>query len=197
MDSYLTDNTNISEDAIAEILSSMSERGKEPEIKSSNHSLHINSGGYKYNNISDLFSDENYLINFDGRIENRNNLIAEIGLSKDISDAELTLILLRKERHNCLQRIIGCFSFIIYEIKTKKNFIGKDHLGITPFYYVLNENFFIYGTEPKLIFCSNLINKEINKNRARSFILKSEKFMMNVFFKYVNHLGALYNYSGK
>lgn len=188
-----TDNISIVESAKAKILSSMSERGKEPQIKSSKQSLHINSGGYKSNNISDLYSNENYLINFDGRIENRNNLIAEIGVSKDISDAELTLNLYIKERHNCLQRIIGCFSFIIYEIKTKKIFIGKDHLGIIPLYYVLNEKFFMYGTEPKLIFCSNLVKKEINKNRAKNFILKSENYYEECFFSNIHKpLGSHY-----
>ena len=136
-------NTKIADDAIAEILSSMSKRGREPQIKSSNHSLHINSGGYKFSSVSDLYSNENYLINFDGRIENRNKLIADLGLSQEISDAELTLLLYIKEKQNCLQKIIGCFSFVIYEIKTKKIFIGKDHLGIVPLYYVLNEKYFL------------------------------------------------------
>ena len=167
-------NTKIADDAITEILSSMSQRGKEPHIKSSNYSLHVNSGGYKFNNVSDLYSNEDYLINFDGRIENRNNLINELRVSKEISDAELALTLYIKEKQNCLQKIVGCFSFIIYEIKRKKIFIGKDHLGIIPLYYVLNENFFMYGTEPKLIFLTNLIKKEINKNRVKNFIIKSE-----------------------
>ena len=188
-------NTKIADDAIAEILSSMSKRGKEPQIKSSNHSLHINSGGYKFNNVSDLYSNENYLINFDGRIENRNNLITELGLLKEISDAELALTLYIKEKQHCLKKIIGCFSFIIYEIKTKKIFIGKDHLGIIPVYYVLNEKFFMYGTEPKLIFLTNLIKKEINKNRVKNFIIKSQEYYDECFFSGMHRpLAAHYTY---
>ena len=179
-------NTKIADDAIAEILSSMSKRGREPQIKSSNHSLHINSGGYKFSSVSDLYSNENYLINFDGRIENRNKLIADLGLSQEISDAELTLLLYIKEKQNCLQKIIGCFSFVIYEIKTKKIFIGKDHLGIIPLYYVSTEKFFMYGTEPNLIFLANLIKKVVNKNRVKNFIIKSEKFYDECYFSNIH-----------
>ena len=40
----------------------------------------------------------------------------------------------------------------------------------------------MYGTEPKLIFLTNLIKKKINKNRVKNFIIKSEEYYDECFF---------------
>jgi asparagine synthase (glutamine-hydrolysing) len=55
------------------------------------------------------------------------------------------------EGSDCLKRLRGMFAFAIWDDKEKKFFAARDRFGIKPFYYLHNDNEFIFSSELKAI----------------------------------------------
>ena len=67
------------------------------------------------------------------------------------SDTEVLLRLFQKNGKDCLNELRGMFAFAVWDEKEKKLFAARDRFGIKPFYYLLNNNEFIFSSELKAI----------------------------------------------
>src|SRR6185312_12174950 len=77
-------------------------------------------------------------------------------------DVEVLINLYKEFGKNCLHKINGFFAFVLYDKQTQTFFAARDRLGIKPFYYYADENYFACSSElktVKYITDSNTINK--------------------------------------
>ncbi|MBB6499303.1 asparagine synthetase B family protein [Pedobacter cryoconitis] len=93
--------------------------------------------------------DENLRIVGDVRLDNRTELIKELGLyfntiSNSIPDSYLLLYAYKHWDEDCLQHISGDYAFAIWNEKTNYLFCARDHFGLIPFYYTQLENRFLF-----------------------------------------------------
>ena len=158
-------------------------------INSDKNSFHINSSihfkdGINNNNI--YLDADNYLINFDGRIDNKDVFHNYIDAAEDNDPVNV----LRLYKHNPLKisELSGCFSFIIYNKNTQLIEAYRDQIGIRPLYYFYNNDYFVYSTEPEFIFFSNLVKKVVNENKVMYYILKGDRFNEETFYKNIYRL---------
>ncbi|MDK9709536.1 MAG: asparagine synthase-related protein [Desulforhopalus sp.] len=90
----------------------------------------------------------------DARLDNRDEVLCELGLScprscqDSITDSLIILKSYIKWGENCAKHLLGDFAFAVWNDQTKELFAARDHLGIRPFYYHNSDNFFA--------FCSNI-----------------------------------------
>jgi len=100
--------------------------------------------------------DEKLVLTADARIDNREELIKKLEISKDnykvLTDAELILLSYQKWGEDCPRYLMGDFSFLIWDKYKKKLFGARDHIGIKPFYYFHNDNFFVVSSEAMSFF---------------------------------------------
>src|SRR3989344_9310135 len=75
------------------------------------------------------------------------------------SDSEVLVHLYEEYGEKFLNKLIGMFSFCIWDIKNKKGLIVRDRLGIKPLYYYFKDGILFFASEIK----SLLLNKEIKK----------------------------------
>lgn len=64
----------------------------------------------------------------------------------------------------------GMFAIALHDIKKKKFFLVRDHLGIKPLYYCYNEKNIIFGSEIKAILKSGLAPRELNIDALGEFL---------------------------
>lgn len=103
--------------------------------------------------------DGRYVIVFNGEIYNFEELRKEVGSRqsavgnkfKTNSDTEVILKLYVLEGPECLNKLRGMFAFAIWDDKEKRLFAARDRFGIKPFYYLHNDNEFIFSSELKAI----------------------------------------------
>jgi asparagine synthase (glutamine-hydrolysing) len=99
--------------------------------------------------------DGRYTIVFNGEIYNYVELsqMSNVKSQKlfSHSDTEVILKLYEFEGPECLKRLRGMFAFAIWDDKEKKLFAARDRFGIKPFYYLRNNNEFIFSSELKAI----------------------------------------------
>ena len=151
-------------------------------------SFHINSSiHFKEDKNNNIFIDtENYLINFDGRIDNKNIFFKYIDVVAD-NDAE-NVLSLYKFNPQKISELSGCFSFVIYNKNTQLIEAYRDQIGIRPLYYFFNNEYFIYATEPDFIFFSSIVKKTVNKDKVMYFVLKGNMLNEETFYKDVFRL---------
>ncbi len=118
------------------------------------------------------FSNENYVIVFNGEIYNYQEIKKRIPEYNFItnSDTEVIIAAFQKWGLDCLQHFNGMFAFSIYDKQKEELFIARDRMGIKPFYYTLTDNYFIFSSEIKGILSTDLVKKEINSNALNQYI---------------------------
>jgi asparagine synthase (glutamine-hydrolysing) len=95
-----------------------------------------------------------YSIIYNGEIYNSDELMVELELLGHSfvshSDTEVVLAAFIQWGKNCLEKLNGMFSFIIFNHQTNQVFLARDRFGIKPlYYYYLNENSIAFASEIK------------------------------------------------
>jgi len=105
-------------------------------------------------------------ITADARIDNRDELISAFNFNghprETITDSELILAAYQKWGEQCPEKLLGDFSFAIWDKRKQRIFCARDPIGIKPFYYFFNGKKFRWSSEPKAIFEDSIIPKEPN-----------------------------------
>ena len=92
---------------------------------------------------------------FNGEIYNhrslRRMLIGKGHTFKTKSDTEVIVHLYEEYQNDCVKYLNGMFAFAIWDERKKKLFCARDRFGIKPFFYSLNKDHFVFGSEIKSI----------------------------------------------
>lgn len=112
------------------------ENGKQPMIESLSHG--------------------DYVICYNGQIYNTKELkenLKQNGFTlKGHSDTEILLKSYILYRNDVVNHLNGIFSFAIWNDAKKELFIARDHMGVKPLFYTLENNTLIFASEIKAIF---------------------------------------------
>lgn len=120
------------------------------------------------------FSDESgrYHLIFNGEIYNYQEI--RRGLSgytfTSSSDTEVLLASYIKWGPACLQHLKGMFVFAIWDTQENLLFAARDRMGVKPFYYFQDNQYFIFGSEIRALLASGLIPKRINRTGVYDFL---------------------------
>lgn len=140
--------------------------------------------GYRHFDVHGLTAEQaqtmlhldRYAVTFDGRIYNLPELQAELsekGYSFNCeSDAQLLAAAYDYWGTDCLNKLNADWAFVIYDTHTQKLFIARDRFGIKPLYYYTDGTSFIFGSEIKAIYASNLVEKAPNETYLKSYLEK-------------------------
>ena len=140
-----------------------------------------------------------YLIVFNGEIFNyleiKDQLLKLGHTFNSNGDTEVLLNAYIEWGEECLHKLNGMFTFIIYDKKNNKIFGARDRFGIKPLYiYQTKEQIFI-ASEIKAIYASGTINKEINWQTASKYLFYGVLEDSNdTFFSNVNKVPAGYSF---
>jgi asparagine synthase (glutamine-hydrolysing) len=173
------ENKNEIIDAVSALMSQRSNKIQALKFK---NSFHLNA---RNNDSLYLIDEEKILINFDGRIDNRNELDF---FDSNISDAKNILNLYKQKLMSKIKLLAGPFAFCIVDLSTNKILAYRDQMGVRPLYYFYDKETFIYSTEIDYIFADRNINKDVNFKKLQYFILKGNRFNEETFFKQIFRL---------
>ena len=111
-------------------------------------------------------SENEYVIVYNGQIYNTKELrqtLEENGFTfKGHSDTEVLLKSYIYYGKNVVHHLNGIFAFAIWDQKNEELFIARDHFGIKPLFYTMQNNSFIFASEIKAIFQYPGVKKILN-----------------------------------
>ena len=124
--------------------------------------------------------ENNLVITADARIDNRDELSKELGLrdEEDVSDSYFILKSYEIWGEECPDKLRGDFAFAIWDKAQEKLFCARDHMGVKPFYYYLDDDMFVFSTEIKAFFTIDAIPQELNEKKVALYLvnLRDQKF---------------------
>jgi asparagine synthase (glutamine-hydrolysing) len=99
--------------------------------------------------------DESLVLVFDGRLDNRDQLIRElrvhrIGLESN-SDAALLLGAYRLWGEDSPKHLLGDFAYAVWDARCRTLFCAVDHMSARPLYYALNGLIFAFASEEEAL----------------------------------------------
>lgn len=97
-------------------------------------------------------------------IELREELIGKGHRFKTQTDVEVILHLYEESECGAgfLNRLNGQFAFTVFDFRKQQLFCARDHFGITPFFYTIVDDFFIFASEIKAILEHPQVKKEVD-----------------------------------
>ena len=102
------------------------------------------------------YSYGDYIICYNGQLYNTKelkNILIENGFEiKTHSDTEILLKSYIHFGNSVVNYLNGIFAFAIFNTKKEELFIARDHFGVKPFFYTIQNNTFIFASEIKAIF---------------------------------------------
>ena len=120
-----------------------------------------------------ISNDNRFLIVFNGEIYNYLELREELSSFykfKTKCDTEVLLAAFIKWGSGCLNRLVGMFSFAIWDSQTKSLFAARDRYGVKPFHYSISEDKFIFSSEIKAVWSSGLVSKQMEDSVWASYL---------------------------
>lgn len=77
-------------------------------------------------------------------------------------DVEVILHLYEQYQEKMLNYLNGQFAFVIYDVEKQEIFCARDHMGIAPFFYTIQDNIFLFASEIKALLEYPGIEKKLN-----------------------------------
>jgi asparagine synthase (glutamine-hydrolysing) len=110
---------------------------------------------------------------FNGEIYNFEELREEL-LKKGhnfytTSDTEIIVHLYEEYGENFASYLAGMFGIAIWDEKTRKLILARDHLGIKPLYYTLKDNTIIFASEIKALLKNSIVETDLNDKKLYDF----------------------------
>lgn len=109
-------------------------------------------------------------------IEIRNELISKGFVFISDTDTEVIIRAYQYWGEKCLERFNGMFAFAIWDCTKQKLFVARDRIGIKPFYYYQDKQYFIFGSEVQALLHSGIIPPSINYEGIKQQILASSNY---------------------
>ncbi|HRH12152.1 MAG TPA: asparagine synthase (glutamine-hydrolyzing) [Bacteroidia bacterium] len=118
---------------------------------------------------------ENYWIVFNGEIYNyielREELVKKGHRFVSKSDTEVVIAAYKEWKEDCVNHFDGIWAFMIYDQEKQICFASRDRLGVKPFYYVENNDFFAFASEQKAFVRAGLIKGQTNEKQLHDYLI--------------------------
>jgi len=111
---------------------------------------------------------------FNGEIYNfkdfRSQLVAKGHVFKTNTDTEVIVHGYEEYGSGFLKYLNGMFAVAVHDIKKNKLLLARDHIGIKPIYYTVNNNRIIFGSEIKSILISRDVDSHLDVDALGEFL---------------------------
>jgi asparagine synthase (glutamine-hydrolysing) len=147
-----------------------------------------------------IASEEGLALTADARIDNREELIAELDLgdhlSREISDSELILAAYKKWGEACPLKLLGDFAFAIWDGRDQRIFCARDIMGLKPFYYYHFPNrVFIFSSQIRGLLSHPEVPRKINELKLADHLALLKDDRSITFFEDIFSLPAAHSLS--
>ena len=141
------------------------------------------------------FKNNRYEIIFDGNIYNSEEIIFELKTAgiklKKNSNQELALNVWVFWGESGLRKLIGAFSFAIYDKKENKIILIRDAFGSRPLLYSINKDKIIFSSDQEMFLKLKEGNLEANWQKSYDYLVHgSSGNPEHTFFQGVNNLNS-------
>ena len=112
-----------------------------------------------------------YAIVYNGEIYNTNELTKDLknrGYEFETTcDTEAILNAYMEYGSDCVNHLNGIFAFAVWDSVRQHLFLARDHAGVKPLFYTIQDGTLVFGSEIKALFANPLIEPKVNMDSFR------------------------------
>lgn len=126
----------------------------------------------------------------DARIDNRRELIDALdpAAGDPVTDEALIAAAYQRWGPDCPTRLVGAFSFAIWDSQQERLFCARDHMGIRPLYFSTSEQRFAFASEPKSIHTLRGVSKTPSERRIAEYLAGAFDVGRRTFYRGIERL---------
>jgi asparagine synthase (glutamine-hydrolysing) len=128
---------------------------------------------------------------FDGRLDNRQELAAALGLEADggaFSDAALVLRAYERWQERSLERLLGPFALAVVDLPERRVLLGRDALGDRTLFYVLRPELLAVASEESALLALPGVSSRLEEESLARFFAVQAPASGATFFAAVREL---------
>lgn len=122
----------------------------------------------------------------DLRLDNREDLAAELGISaaqgKTTCDAALLLAAFERWDEDCCARLVGDFAFAVWDGRAQRLVLARDVIGSRPLHYHRGADFFAFASMPKGLQVLAEVPRAPDEERVGEFLALLPEYGSRSFF---------------
>ncbi len=127
---------------------------------------------------------DNMAITYNGEVYNFKDIkskLKKLGVNFDSgTDTEVIIRAYQRWGSDCLKEFNGMFAFCIYDWDQNILFLARDHIGIKPLYYYIDNNYFLFSSEVQSLLKSGYIPKKVNEQLLYQQLIYSSFLQYNL-----------------
>ncbi len=136
-------------------------------------------------------ADGEFIVALDGRIDNRPTLLKRLsvaGYPSQVPDSSLLRRAYQEWGTACLNHLVGSFAFVIWDVDAETVFCARDHMGVKPLYYYLDEDVFALASEAKALLEIPTVDRRLNEIKVGDFLTRTFSDKTNTFYTDIHRL---------
>jgi asparagine synthase (glutamine-hydrolysing) len=160
------------------------------------HNMRYNTPESVYADMPMSNADKTCFITAECRIDNRTELFKTFNIPQgqrpEIPDSYLILKAYEKWGQDCPKHLLGAFAFAIWDVREQQLFCARDHMGIKPFYYYVDEEVFVFGSGIGGLIELNNVPQKMNPLKIGDYLMGNFQDKGITFYRYIKRLPPAY-----
>ncbi len=136
--------------------------------------------------------DGGWLLAFEGRLDNREELALALGLATGelsrLSDAALALRCWLAWGEDCLPRLLGPFALIAAEPRTRRLWLARDPIGHRGLAFHLGPRLLLAASDEHAVAADSRVGRELDENQLALYFSLEDRVDGRTFFRRVEQL---------
>jgi asparagine synthase (glutamine-hydrolysing) len=124
--------------------------------------------------VQPLMSPNGHLLCWDGRLDNRSELIPSVGdrIFGEHTDAAIVLAAYQKWGNAFTSHLIGDFALSLWDLNSRALMLARDHVGVRHLFYRCNEQRIVWATDLNALLELTGDGLEINEEYVADFLTR-------------------------
>lgn len=118
-----------------------------------------------------IVGESGAMLVMDGRLDNRDELIAALALDRRVSDARCALSAYERWTDGFAERLNGDFAMAIFDARLQRVLLVRDAIGVRPLYYVHSGRLLAFASEIKALLAHPDISPRPDQEGVADFAL--------------------------
>ncbi len=127
---------------------------------------------------------------FNGRLDDRTGLASELGIADDIerTDSELLALAVQRYDHMAATRVIGDYSFAVWDGQSAKLLLAVDASGQRPLYWYRDGNMLSFASYLPALLALPWVKRTLDEDMLTDFLAQNHGCGESTFFKQIKRL---------
>ncbi len=127
--------------------------------------------------------DENHLLTWNGRLDNRLEVETTLGKGASLSTIALVLSTYRRWGVAGLRHLVGDFSISIWDRNSRSLTLATDPLGVRQLYYYIDDDFVFWASRARAVLAMAKLPPEPSAEYIAGFLLRHRRFDLSPYRK--------------